>query len=88
MIFGPLAAAASALHSSESISVRCFSIAATSWSSSIIDFIPSGGLLGAAVDIIRCPDEQGVIFREKAGGRYADGFFLRLPAQFPVPSRV
>jgi hypothetical protein len=27
-------------------------------------------------------------FREKAGGRYADGFFLQLPAQFPVPSRV
>jgi hypothetical protein len=27
-------------------------------------------------------------FREKAGGRYADGFFLQLPAQFPVPSRA
>jgi hypothetical protein len=26
--------------------------------------------------------------REKAGGRYAVGFFLRLPARFPVPSRL
>ena len=25
--------------------------------------------------------------REKAGGRYTVGFFLRLPARFPVPSR-
>jgi hypothetical protein len=26
--------------------------------------------------------------REKAGGRYTAGFFLRLPARFPVPSRL
>jgi hypothetical protein len=26
--------------------------------------------------------------REKAGGRYTVGFFLRLPARFPVPSRL
>ena len=26
--------------------------------------------------------------REKAGGRYTVGFSLRLPAQFPVPSRL
>ena len=71
--------------------MRCWSIAATSSSSSSINFMPQSPSVVVLLERTNChyPIPEGVPLKGKAGGRYADGFSLRLlPAHFPVPSRV
>jgi hypothetical protein len=84
---GPLSLAISRASGSNAARTRIVALTFAAVATPMTQRSPAGASGIGGCPCCRFRQRGAAADAEKAGGRYADGFYLRLPARFPVPSR-